>query len=72
MREQIELSNEAASALSGSADSVLRDLESQVDCSVFLRGNVVTLDGEPAAVSSAATLVREMAGLADSGHEIRL
>jgi phosphate starvation-inducible PhoH-like protein len=70
MREQIELSNEAASALSGSADSVLRDLESQVDCSVFLRGNVVTLDGEPAAVTSAATLVREMAGLADSGHVI--
>ena len=70
MREQIELSNEAATALSGSADSVLRDLEGQVDCSVFLRGNVVTLDGEPEAVSSAAVLVREMAGLADSGHEI--
>ncbi|MBU3673492.1 MAG: PhoH family protein [Solirubrobacteraceae bacterium] len=70
MREQIELSNEAASALSGSADAVLRGLESQVDCSVFLRGNVVTLDGSPEAVSDAAVLVREMAGLAESGHEI--
>ena len=70
MREQIELSNEAAVALSGAADTVLRDLESQVECSVFLRGNVVTLDGEPGAVDDAAQLVREMAGLAESGHEI--
>lgn len=70
MREQIELSNEAAVALSGAGDTVLRDLESQVDCRIFLRGNVVTLDGDPGAVGDAAVLVREVAGLADGGHEI--
>ena len=45
MRRQIEVSNEVAAALSGSNDHVLRALEGHVDCGLFLRGNVATLDG---------------------------
>jgi phosphate starvation-inducible PhoH-like protein len=41
-----------------------------VACEVYLRGNLVTLDGEPEAVEAAATVIAEMAGLADQGHEI--
>jgi phosphate starvation-inducible PhoH-like protein len=70
MRRQIELSNDAAAALSGSGDRILRALESHVDCDVFLRGNVVTLDGEAEAVSGAAVVVRELAELIEQGHEI--
>jgi phosphate starvation-inducible protein PhoH and related proteins len=70
MRRQIEVSNEVAAALSGSNDHVLRALEGHVDCDLFLRGNVVTLDGEAEAVAGAAVVVRELAELIEQGHEI--
>ena len=46
MRKQLELENTVASELAGTGDSVLRALESHLDCDVFLRGNVLTLDGD--------------------------
>ena len=70
MRMQIELSNQAAAELAGSGDAVLRALEGHVDCDLFLRGNVVTLDGEPEAVEAAATVIRELAELIEQGHDI--
>jgi phosphate starvation-inducible PhoH-like protein len=70
MRTQIELSNQAATELAGSGDAVLRALEGHVACDLFLRGNVVTLDGEPEAVEAAATVVRELAELIEQGHDI--
>jgi phosphate starvation-inducible PhoH-like protein len=70
VRSQIELSNEAATDLAGSGDAVLRALEGHVECDVFLRGNVVTLDGEPEAVRAAEIVVRELADLIEQGHDI--
>jgi phosphate starvation-inducible PhoH-like protein len=70
MRRQIELSNVAAASLSGHGDAILRALEGHVDCQVFLRGNVVTLEGDEPAIEAAATVVNELAELADQGHEI--
>ncbi|MEA2192895.1 MAG: phosphate starvation-inducible protein PhoH, partial [Solirubrobacteraceae bacterium] len=70
MRSRIELSNEVAAELAGSGDSVLRALEGHVECELFLRGNVVTLDGDPEAVQAAATVVRELAELIEQGHDI--
>ncbi|MCD6726949.1 MAG: PhoH family protein [Solirubrobacteraceae bacterium] len=70
MRRTIELSNDAAAALAGTGDSVLRQLEEHVDCALHLRGNVVTLDGEAETVARAATVVRELAELAEQGHEL--
>jgi len=70
MRRQIELSNEVAAALSGSGDHILRALEGHVACDLFLRGNVVTLDGDAEAVASAALVVRELSELIEQGHEI--
>ncbi len=70
MRTQIELSNQAATELAGSGDAVLRALEGHVECDLFLRGNVVTLDGEEDAVNAAATVVRELAELIEQGHDI--
>jgi phosphate starvation-inducible PhoH-like protein len=70
VRRQIELSNEVAASLAGSGDSVLRALEGHVDCELFLRGNVVTLDGAPEAVGAAGEVVRELSELVEQGHEI--
>ncbi len=70
MRRQLELSNEVAAALSGSNDQILRALEAHVDCELFLRGNVITLDGEAEAVAAAAVVVRELSDLIEQGHEI--
>ena len=70
MRRTIEISNEVAAALAGTGDDVLRELESIVACQLFLRGNVVTLDGDEPAVAAAEAMVRELAQLVDHGHEI--
>jgi phosphate starvation-inducible PhoH-like protein len=70
VRSQIELSNEAATELAGSGDAVLRALEGHVECDLYLRGNVVTLDGEPEAVRAAEIVVRELAALIEQGHDI--
>jgi len=70
MRVQIELSNQAATELAGSGDAVLRTLEGHVACDLFLRGNVLTLDGDPEAVEAAAVVVRELAELIEQGHDI--
>jgi phosphate starvation-inducible PhoH-like protein len=70
VRSQIELSNEVATELAGSGDAVLRALEGHVECDLYLRGNVMTLDGEPEAVRAAETVVRELAALIEQGHDI--
>jgi phosphate starvation-inducible PhoH-like protein len=70
MRRQIELENAVASELAGSGDAVLRALEGHLDCDVFLRGNILTLDGDAQAVETAETVVRELAELVAQGHEI--
>jgi len=69
-RRQLTLDNTVAAELAGAQDSVLRELEDQLRCEVFLRGNVLTLDGEEADVSRAATMVDELVGLIERGHEV--
>jgi phosphate starvation-inducible PhoH-like protein len=69
-RRQLELSNEVAAELAGSHDAILRALEAQLACDVFLRGNVVTLDGDAEAVQAGATVVRELSSLVERGHDI--
>jgi phosphate starvation-inducible PhoH-like protein len=69
-RRQIELSNEVAAELAGAQDSILRTLEEHLACDVFLRGNLVTLDGEAEAVQAGASVVRELSALVERGHEI--
>jgi phosphate starvation-inducible protein PhoH and related proteins len=70
VRRQIELENAVAAELAGSKDAVLRALEGHLDCDVFLRGNVLTLDGEAAAIDAAVAVVHELSELIVQGHEI--
>ena len=69
-RRQLELSNEVAAELAGSQDAALRTLEDHLDCDVYLRGNVLTLDGDAEAVQNGANVVRELYSMVERGHEI--
>jgi phosphate starvation-inducible protein PhoH and related proteins len=70
VRRTIELENAVAAELAGSQDAVLRTLESHLDADVFLRGNVLTLEGDEAAVEAGSAVVRELSDLISQGHEI--
>jgi phosphate starvation-inducible PhoH-like protein len=70
MRTQIELDNTAAAELAGSGDRILRTLAEHIDCEVFLRGNLLTLEGDPQAVGAAQAVVRELSELVAQGHEL--
>src|ERR671927_379899 len=69
-RTQLELPNEVASELAGPGDTIMKTLEGHLDCDVFLRGNVLTLDGNADEVDTAETVVREISDLVRQGHEI--
>jgi phosphate starvation-inducible PhoH-like protein len=69
-RRQLTLDNEIAAELAGSADAVLRELERRLPCDVYLRGNVLTLDGSEPAVREGAAVVEELVGLIERGHEL--
>jgi phosphate starvation-inducible PhoH-like protein len=70
MRTQIELANEVAAELAGSQDAVLRALEAHLDCKVYLRGNLLTLDGEEEETRTGERVVHEVSDLIARGHQI--
>jgi phosphate starvation-inducible PhoH-like protein len=70
VKRQVELDNAVAAELAGTQDAVLRTLEEHLDCDVYLRGNVLTLDGDDTAVESGVQVVRELSDLIAQGHEI--
>jgi len=70
MRTQIELSNEVAAELAGSQDAVLRALETHLDCRVFLRGNILTFEGDESETDAGERVVRELSDLIARGHQI--
>jgi phosphate starvation-inducible PhoH-like protein len=70
VKRQVELDNAVAAELAGTQDAVLRTLEGHLDCDVFLRGNMLTLEGEDDAVESGIQVVRELSDLIAQGHEI--
>jgi phosphate starvation-inducible PhoH-like protein len=70
LRKQLELDNVVAAELAGSGDSVLRALQGHLDCQVFLRGNVITLDGTDEAVSAGEVVINELSELISQGLEI--
>jgi phosphate starvation-inducible PhoH-like protein len=70
MRTQVELPDDVAVELAGSQDAVLRALEAHLDCKVFLRGNVLTFDGEESETHAGERVVRELSELIARGHQI--
>jgi phosphate starvation-inducible PhoH-like protein len=70
MRKQIELDNAVAAELADNQDLILRTLQDHLGCKVFLRGNMLTLDGDEAVLDTAQTVVAELTELIAQGHEI--
>jgi phosphate starvation-inducible PhoH-like protein len=70
VRRQIELSNDVAAELAGPGDAVIKTLEDRLGCDVFLRGNMLTLEGEDVDVQLAENVVDEVSDLVRSGLEI--
>jgi phosphate starvation-inducible protein PhoH and related proteins len=69
-RRQLTIDNQVAAELAGSEDAVLKTLEGHLDVDVYLRGNVITLDGEAGDLRTAETVVGELVDLIEQGHEI--
>ena len=70
MRTQLELPNDVAAELAGPGDMIMKTLEEHLDCEVFLRGNVLTLDGSDEDVAMGRTVIRELGDLVRQGHDI--
>jgi phosphate starvation-inducible protein PhoH and related proteins len=70
VRTQIELPNDVAAELAGPGDAIMKTLEDHLGCEVFLRGNVLTLDGSDEDVAMGRTVVRELSDLVQQGHDI--
>lgn len=59
-----------ATELAGANDAIIRTLEGHLDCDIYLRGNVLTLDGGEGEIETAKTVVREISDLVRQGHEL--
>jgi phosphate starvation-inducible PhoH-like protein len=70
VRTQLTLDPPVATELAGSEDAVLKALEGHLACDVFLRGNVLTLDGADADVEVGREVIRELLELIARGHQI--
>jgi phosphate starvation-inducible PhoH-like protein len=70
VEETLPVSNEVAAELAGVGDGVLDALRERLHCTVRLRGNVLTLEGEEEQVTEARAVVDELVELVEGGHEI--
>ena len=71
MRTVIDLdSNSTALALAGEHDAHLKILQERLDCSLILRGNILTLDGADEAVDKARSAVDELIAVIRSGRPV--
>ncbi len=70
MEETLPVSNEVAAELAGVGDGVLDALRERLHCTIRLRGNVLTLEGDEEQVSEARAVVDELVELVEGGHDI--
>jgi phosphate starvation-inducible PhoH-like protein len=70
VRTQVELSRDVAEELAGPGDAIMKTLEGHLGADIFLRGNILTLDGDERDVAAAEEVVREVSDLVRQGHEI--
>jgi len=62
--------NDVAAELAGVGDGVLDTLRERLGCTISLRGNKLTLDGEALQVEEARAVVDELVELVEGGHSI--
>ena len=70
MQQVLDVTNEVAAELAGVGDGVLDSLRDRLDCTIRLRGNRLTIEGEEPRVVEARAVVDELVELVEGGHEI--
>src|SRR6187455_2049342 len=70
MQQVLDVSNDVAAELAAIGDGVLDALRDRLRCTIRLRGNRLTIEGDDERVSEARAVVDELVELAEGGHEI--
>jgi phosphate starvation-inducible PhoH-like protein len=70
VQQTLDVSNAVAAELAGISDGVLDALKERLECSVRLRGNQLTLEGDEAHVADARAVIDELVELVEGGHQI--
>jgi phosphate starvation-inducible protein PhoH and related proteins len=70
VQDVLSVSNEVAAELGGIGDGVLDSLRDRLGCTILLRGNRLTIEGEDVRVAEARAVVDELVELVEGGHEI--
>jgi phosphate starvation-inducible PhoH-like protein len=69
-QQVLDISNDVAAELSAISDGVLDELRARLQCTIRLRGNRLTLEGDEPEVAQARAVVDELVELVEGGHEI--
>jgi phosphate starvation-inducible protein PhoH and related proteins len=70
MQETLSVPNDVAVELAGIGDGVLESLRDRLRCTIHLRGNQLTIQGDEEHVDQARTVIDEIVELVEGGHEI--
>jgi phosphate starvation-inducible protein PhoH and related proteins len=70
VQEVFSVSNDVAAELAGVGDGVLDALRDRLHCSILLRGNRLTIEGDEREVAEARAVVDELVELVEGGHDI--
>ncbi|TMK80408.1 MAG: PhoH family protein [Actinobacteria bacterium] len=70
MQQVLSVSNDVAAELAAIGDGVLGALRDRLRCTIRLRGNRLTIEGEDERVTEARAVVDELVELVEGGHEI--
>jgi phosphate starvation-inducible PhoH-like protein len=70
MQDTLSVSNDVAAELATVGDGVLNSLRDRLRCTIRLRGNQLTLEGDEQSVVEARAVVDELVELVEGGHEI--
>jgi len=70
VQEVLDVSNAVAAELAGMADGVLDTLRERLHCTIRLRGNQLTLEGDDRHVEEAREVIDELVELVEGGHQI--
>ena len=70
MQEVLSVSNDVAAELAGVGDGVLETLRDRLRCTIRLRGNRLTIEGDEERVAEARAVVAELVELVEGGHEV--
>jgi phosphate starvation-inducible PhoH-like protein len=70
MQEVLDVSNAVAAELAGIGDGVLDALRDRLGCTIRLRGNKLTLDGDDPQVAEARGVIDELVELIEDGHQV--